>query len=144
MDRVTPAQARKGFRTPPSSFPENGSLARPRKGIHAALPYCPLHNPRLCDYPSLPTPCHTPQSPHPPSRLTAPREPLYQPPCLSGLPGDPPTLGGGRNGDGEGRGLSSQAGKQGLLKWPQQACWYLKDSGEGGGQRLGGSLPGGW
>lgn len=54
------------------------------------------------------------------------------------------TLGGGKNGDGEGRGFSSQAGKQGLLKWPQQACWYLKDSGEGGGQRLGGSLPGGW
>lgn len=80
--------------------------------------------------------------------LTAPREPLCQPPCLSGPSKVTPihipsqSLMCRRNAEEDRRGLSSAGGKPGLLKWPQKARWCLKDDGEGGGQRLGGSLHG--
>lgn len=46
-------------------------------------------------------------------------------------------------GGGVGGVFTSLVGKQRLLKWLQEAHWCLKDSGEGGGQRYGGSWCGG-
>lgn len=56
-----------------------------------------------------------------------------------------PVSEGSRNAYGWGVGgvFTSLVGKQRLLKWLQEAHWCLKDSGEGGGQRYGGSWCGG-
>lgn len=56
-----------------------------------------------------------------------------------------PVSEGGRDARGGGMGgvFTGLASKQRLLKWLQEAHWCLKDSGEGGGQRYGGSWYGG-
>lgn len=139
-----PSPGKEGLQDSPKQLPWEWLSGSSQEGDTRSSPILPPPQSQALWLPLPPNPVPYPPIP-PPSCETncSQRAPL---PAALPLWSSrwPPPLGGGKNGDGEGRGLSSQAGKQGLLKWPQQACWYLKDSGEGGGQRLGGSLPGGW